>query len=52
VTAFARDRRHVFLARRLALRAAIFLIVGDRAQARFVTAFIVFVCHFVFLPDS
>jgi hypothetical protein len=45
MTAFAGYPAHVTLVRRLALRAAIFLVVTDRTATSILRAFIVFVCH-------
>jgi hypothetical protein len=45
MTAITGNFGHVLFFRRLALRTAIFLVISDRARARFMSAFIVFVCH-------
>jgi hypothetical protein len=45
MTAIAGNSGDVALVRRLALRAAIFLVVTDRTPTRIMRAFVVFVCH-------
>jgi hypothetical protein len=45
MTAFAGNPADVSFVCRFALRAAIFLVFTDRATARVVPAFVVFVCH-------
>ncbi len=45
MTAIASDFGNIFFARRFTLRTAIFLVFPDRTNTRFVSAFIVFVCH-------
>jgi hypothetical protein len=51
MSAFAGNSADVSFVRRLALRAAIFLVFTDRTAASFVRASVDFVCHkFKFLP--
>jgi hypothetical protein len=45
MTAFTNNAGNVALVRRLALRAAIFLVVTNRASATVMFAFIHFICH-------
>jgi hypothetical protein len=50
MTAVAGNFGDILFFRRLALRAAVFLVIPDHANTRFVPAFIVFVCHKKILP--
>jgi hypothetical protein len=45
MTAFAGNAGDIAFVRRLALRAAIFLVFSDRTETSFMLAFVVFVCH-------
>jgi hypothetical protein len=45
MTAVAGDSGDVAFVRRFALRTAVFLVIGNRAPARIMRAFVILICH-------